>query len=237
MGMLLIAHRCGPAQYPEQTVASARQALKLGADMVEMDVRITSDGIPVISHDENVERIFGPDRLVSEMTFAEFMQLRHRVDCSYSSHSLENVLACGVQPLLLHCKISGQRLDPLLKCVISAGVEKECVLGLESPEDFDYVRRVSAEVRTLAFMPSVEQMEDFLLTRADVIRLWEAWVTPERIERIHAAGKKVWIMAGGTQESETGYTDQSNISIWQNMGADGILINDVEWAKAGIFSE
>ena len=37
--MKLIAHRSGPVDYPEQTILSARQALELGADMVEIDVR------------------------------------------------------------------------------------------------------------------------------------------------------------------------------------------------------
>ena len=68
MQPILIAHRCGPDVYPEQSIASARHALSLGADFVEMDIQYTCDGIPVICHDPNVERIFGMDKLCSDMT-------------------------------------------------------------------------------------------------------------------------------------------------------------------------
>ena len=77
---LIIAHRCGPGRFPEQSLASARHALALGADLVEMDVRYTRDGAPVICHDENALRVFGVDRRCGEMSLEEFRALRHADD-------------------------------------------------------------------------------------------------------------------------------------------------------------
>ena len=59
--MKIIAHRCGPTIYPEQTMTSARLALKNGADYVEIDVRYSKDKIIVCSHDANTQRVFGAD--------------------------------------------------------------------------------------------------------------------------------------------------------------------------------
>ena len=101
----LIAHRCGPSKYPEQSIASARHALLVGADMVEMDIQYTSDGIPVICHDPNTKRMFGEDCLVENMDYNHFMSLRQVQDSAFPSHSLENVLESNVQPVLFHCKI------------------------------------------------------------------------------------------------------------------------------------
>jgi glycerophosphoryl diester phosphodiesterase len=46
----IVAHRGIPAEAPENTIASFQRALELGADAVELDVRLTRDHIPVIYH-------------------------------------------------------------------------------------------------------------------------------------------------------------------------------------------
>lgn len=228
---ILIAHRCGPDIYPEQSIASARHALSLGADLVEMDVQYTCDGIPVICHDPNVQRIFGPDKLCRDMTLGEFMTLRHSADCSYPSHSLEDVLRCGVRPLLLHCKISGKPLKHLVSCIVEYGYQKDCVIGVQSVGDVALIKSLCEDIRILAFMPKVEQLDDFLNTRCEVIRLWEEWVTEDLVNRVRAVGKQLWIMAGMRTEKGVGYTTEESMRRWMELGVDGILINDVRWAK------
>ena len=227
----LIAHRCGPDIYPEQSIASARHALSLGADFVEMDVQYTCDGVPVICHDPNVKRIFGADKLCRDMTLDEFMTLRHTADCSYPSHSLENIFDCGVKPLLLHCKISGEPLKDLVSCIMKHGYEKDCVIGVQQTDDVALIKSLCDSIRILAFMPKAEQLDAFLDTKCEIIRLWEEWVTKERVERIRAAGKKVWIMAGLRTEKGVGYTTEESMRLWMELGVDGILVNDVRWAK------
>ncbi len=54
--VLVIAHRGDSLHYPENTLASIRLAFDRGADPVEVDVRLTRDGVPVIFHDEFLDR-------------------------------------------------------------------------------------------------------------------------------------------------------------------------------------
>ena len=64
---LNIAHRGARSLAPENTLAAARKALEIGADLWELDVALTSDGVPFIVHDDtlartsNVKQIF-PER-------------------------------------------------------------------------------------------------------------------------------------------------------------------------------
>lgn len=63
---LLYAHRGAAAERPENTLPSFRRALDLGADALEMDAHMTSDGHVVISHDPTAERMCGVRALIHE---------------------------------------------------------------------------------------------------------------------------------------------------------------------------
>lgn len=52
----LIAHRCGGALAPENTLAGLRIAARLGVRAVEFDAMLSADGVPVVIHDETLER-------------------------------------------------------------------------------------------------------------------------------------------------------------------------------------
>jgi glycerophosphoryl diester phosphodiesterase len=53
---LVFAHRGGGALAPENTLAAFDNGLALGADGLELDVRLSRDGVPVVHHDELLDR-------------------------------------------------------------------------------------------------------------------------------------------------------------------------------------
>jgi glycerophosphoryl diester phosphodiesterase len=57
-----VAHRGDPYRIRENTIDSLRSALDQGADAVEIDVRLTRDGVPVLLHDETLKRLWEHDR-------------------------------------------------------------------------------------------------------------------------------------------------------------------------------
>jgi glycerophosphoryl diester phosphodiesterase len=52
--LLIIGHRGAAAVAPENTLASFEAAIRVGADGVEFDVRLSRDGVPVVIHDETL---------------------------------------------------------------------------------------------------------------------------------------------------------------------------------------
>jgi glycerophosphoryl diester phosphodiesterase len=56
---------------PENTLAGVDAALKAAVDAIEIDVRATSDGVVVLTHDETLERVAGDARAVAELTAEE----------------------------------------------------------------------------------------------------------------------------------------------------------------------
>ncbi|NLV54957.1 MAG: glycerophosphodiester phosphodiesterase [Acidimicrobiales bacterium] len=61
---LVIAHRTCPLDAPENSREGIATAARLGADLVEIDVRPARDGVPVLSHDTTVRRVTGRRRRV-----------------------------------------------------------------------------------------------------------------------------------------------------------------------------
>ncbi|MCG6957288.1 MAG: glycerophosphodiester phosphodiesterase [Gemmatimonadetes bacterium] len=73
---LLVAHRGGSRIAPENTMAAFGMALETwGADMLEMDVRLTRDGEVVVIHDASVDRTTDGSGPVSDLTLAELQAL------------------------------------------------------------------------------------------------------------------------------------------------------------------
>lgn len=73
--MLIIGHRGASAVAPENTMAAFREALAVGADGVEFDVRLTRDGVPVVIHDSTLRRTGGLSRRVADLTWDEIRKV------------------------------------------------------------------------------------------------------------------------------------------------------------------
>lgn len=71
----LIAHRCGGALAPENTLAGLRLAARLGVRAVEFDAMLSRDGVPVLVHDETLERTTNGHGRVAETDAAELGRL------------------------------------------------------------------------------------------------------------------------------------------------------------------
>ena len=68
---ILIAHRGGSLEAPENTMASFRHAISIGMRYVELDVQMTRDGVPVVLHDPTLDRTTGGTGPVREVTLAD----------------------------------------------------------------------------------------------------------------------------------------------------------------------
>ncbi|MBQ0830894.1 glycerophosphodiester phosphodiesterase [Streptomyces tagetis] len=66
-----VAHRGDPYHVRENTLGSLRSALARGADAVEIDVRLTRDGVPVLLHDETLKRLWEHDRPLHSLSAEE----------------------------------------------------------------------------------------------------------------------------------------------------------------------
>ncbi len=71
----LIAHRGWAARYPENTLLAFCAAVEAGARYVELDVHLSSDRVPVVFHDETLERTTGTSGAISDLPLSKLRTL------------------------------------------------------------------------------------------------------------------------------------------------------------------
>lgn len=71
----IIAHRCGGVLAPENTLAGLAAAARIGCRGVEFDVVLSADGVPVLMHDDTVNRTTNGCGPVAAMSAAELRRL------------------------------------------------------------------------------------------------------------------------------------------------------------------
>lgn len=72
---VILAHQGASAYAPSDTIESFKLSMQQGADILEVDLHMTKDGILVLAHDETVDRLTNGTGLIEEMTLAELRQL------------------------------------------------------------------------------------------------------------------------------------------------------------------
>ena len=76
---LNIAHQGGEDEFPSNTLYAFKQAVKAGADMLELDVGVTADGKLVVSHDTTLDRTTNGRGTIQSHTLRQI----RRLDAAY----------------------------------------------------------------------------------------------------------------------------------------------------------
>ena len=73
----IFAHRGASGHAPENTMEAFKMAIEMGADGIECDIQLTKDGIPVVIHDETIDRTSNGSGYVKDMTYEELDRYRY----------------------------------------------------------------------------------------------------------------------------------------------------------------
>lgn len=218
--LLNIAHRGGAGERPESTLEAFRHALQAGADVLELDVRLSRDGLLIVCHDPDLLRVSGEAGLVREFTAAEIRQvdagaLWEAEDGSrpYSGKGLtlptleELFQALPEAAMNVDIKVGDpEAVDQAVALIRRYRREKRTVLASFLPKQLRRVRRTAPEVVTSASPTDVRRF--YLLSRLGLVRTASEkvpylqipethgtlrLVTPDFIGAAHAAKKEVHV--------------------------------------------
>ena len=239
--VLNIAHAGGKGTRPEHTMIAYETALDEGADVLELDVHATSDGVLVLMHDETVDRTTDGTGAIVDMTFAELGEL----DAGYtfttdegatypyrgmglSVPSLEEVLQAwpDVAYVIEIKQAEPAIVEPLLAMCEAHGVSDQMVASAFSQEVLLQLRAAAPLMPTsfavpevLAFMALTEETEATYVPPAQFLQvpLEQAGLpvlTAALVERAARFDLKVhaWTI-----------NDEAEMSMLIDLGVDGII--------------
>jgi glycerophosphoryl diester phosphodiesterase len=166
---LIIGHRGASAVAPENTLAAFREAIAVGADGVEFDVRLTRDGVPVVIHDSTLRRTGGLARRVGDMTWSELA----KVDVGrWFSKFFANECVPGLAELFTLFQSNNANLYLEMKCdspdeyaplaeaccrmIDEHGLTERVMIECFQLPALRVVREIDADIKTVAlFEPSI----------------------------------------------------------------------------------
>ncbi len=171
---LNIAHRGASVDAPENTLAAFERARELGADGIELDVRLCADGTPVVIHDATVDRTTNGSGRVADMTLMELKQLDAGTwfDPAFAGQripTLEETLVSVGSELLLNIELKGHDLlgRRLARAVVDLvehyRLAERVVVSSFNPLPLHRVQKIAPQIPTgllyiWAFFPRVARL-------------------------------------------------------------------------------
>jgi glycerophosphoryl diester phosphodiesterase len=219
---LVFAHRGGMTLGPENTLPTFDAGMQAGADGLELDVHLSSDGAVVVHHDETLERTTSGIGPIAARTAAELARL--------DVPTLRDVLYRFADArVIIEMKVDAPEMGEAVAGLVreAAAVDRVCAAGYGA-RALEAARRALPEMATSAHLAEVQRA----LRRTWVcwpIRSceWQGYQVPECVGRLrvvsrrfiryaHLAGLKVYVW---TVDEEA---DMRRLLDW---GVDGLISN------------
>ncbi|NFA44301.1 glycerophosphodiester phosphodiesterase [Clostridium botulinum] len=230
------AHRGASINYPENTMKAFEMAVEQNADWIELDVQLTSDGIPVIMHDSNLYRITGVNKNIWEVTYNDIKDL----DCSswFSSEfagerisTLGEVLEFAKKEhikLNIELKPTGHEKDfekIVIDTINQKNFKNSCVVTSQEYGTLQRIKEYDQEIKTIYVM-SIALGDITELTEADGFSVESSFITPRLVSMVHNSGKKIFAWTVNTRE---------NMDKMIEMNVDNIVTDNIALAKAAVY--
>ena len=162
--VMVIAHRADWRSFPENSIESIQSAIRLGVDMVEIDIRKTSDGQLILMHDETVDRTTTGSGKVSDLTFAEIQALQLMsgvgVPTSYKIPTLRQALLECKGKIMVNLDKADDYFDAIYPILKETGTIEQVVLkGHYTTEEFK--SKFGEFYKEIVYMPLItDKIED-----------------------------------------------------------------------------
>lgn len=168
-GLVVIAHRGSHLIKPENTIAAIEDAIKAGADYVEVDLRTTKDGKLVLCHDETVDRTTNGKGKVKDLSWDEITKLSAtgKDGKAYSVPEFSEVLKTCKNRINIYLDFKEADVAETYRQLKAAGLEKNVMVFLNKVEQYLAWRKIAPE------MPLMTSLPESIATKEDLAVLLE----------------------------------------------------------------
>ena len=228
---LILAHRGDSRAAPENTLPAFESALKLGVDLVELDYHHSADGVPVVFHDEELDRctdactLWGGQRiLVASRTWTDLCQLDagRWCDDKFAGTRISRLedalrLICPRAGCMIERK--GGDAETLIALVERLGYLDRCVVTAFDWQFLIRCRALSPDVLIGALGTDPLTPAHLMEAKEFGARVmgWDnRFITREHFDLVHSHDLKAWVWT---------VDDPSRAAELVNWGVDGLISN------------
>ena len=220
-GFINFAHRGASAYAPENTLMAFSLGMFMGANGIETDVQLTKDRIPVLFHDNSLERVTGQPGAVCDYTYEQLRQFDVKKDALTDKIlKLEDFLIhFGFRDITFAIELkTAEAAEATAKLIRKYGLEKKTTVTSFCYDALLRIRTCAPELKTGLL---TWELSDALLTRMRADGIDELCpkgilVTAEAVKRWHEMGFHV--RAWGIQ-------DESIMKQVYDSGVNGMTVN------------
>lgn len=204
--VLVAAHRAAHNEYPENSLDAIRKSIELGVDIIEIDVKVSKDGVPFLMHDRTMDRTTTGKGDPEELTWEELQQF-NIVDkgktTSLKIPTLEDALELADGKILVDLDLKTDRIEKVID-VIKKTDTQEIVFFFDS--DYSVLSEVQKTDKELMIMPRAHSaaMADSAITLFDppVVHIDFSFYTSECVQMIRSSDARIWINALGSCDAD-----------------------------------
>lgn len=194
----VVGHRGASGVAPENTIAAFQEALDAGAVMCELDVHLTKDGVPVVLHDERVDRTTNGVGPVADWSLAELKHLDAGMwfDRRFRGQripTLREVLrfARGRMKLFLELKTNKTDYPGIEEAVLTEVREEamadEVIVGSFNPQTVARAKALARGISVGGILEDLRVLDPFIGETGglDVVSAGHVWATEETVRPVH----------------------------------------------------
>jgi glycerophosphoryl diester phosphodiesterase len=237
----IIAHRGASAYYPENTIISFKGAMNMAADMVELDVQLTSDGEVVVFHDKKISRCTSGRGRIADYPLAKLKKLDAGswFDKKFQGEripTLLEVLGLCKNKIAVNIEIKAEAV----KDTISGGIEEKCLDIVEKTGMRRHVVFSSFDARAIGHLRHMDGKIPAAVLfekKHDVSQLPSAIVFALDADAFNCSRRelnKAWLAdlnAHGIPVNVYTINDEKNMRRLLALGVDGIFTNKPDILK------
>ena len=199
--VMVAAHRAPHSNHPENSLKAIEEGIELGIDIVEIDVKVSKDGVPFLMHDHTLDRTTTGKGEAEALTWDELQELRI-VDkgeiTAFRIPSLEEALLIAKDRIMVDLDLKTSHVDEVIK-VVNKTNTASIVIFFDS--DHTVLSRVREQNPDLYIMPRARSAAeaDSLLSVFNpfVVHIDFSFYTKETTRLIAAKPARIWINALG----------------------------------------
>lgn len=214
--VMVAAHRAGHNGYVENSIPAIQHAIDIGVDIIELDVKVTTDSVVVLNHDRTIDRTTTGTGDPESYSWDELKQFKLKMpDGTITDERLatfEEALSMVKGKAMIDIDIKTSNLKPVVDAIKRTGTENQVFFF---DNDYDALKEALDRLPEALIMPRAYsyEMVDSALTvfSPPVVHIDDSFYTEEVCNLLRKNNARIWINALGDKDRliKDGKSDQA----------------------------